>query len=248
MSSLKRWRSSSPPTEWPRPMLSSNDLNRRGFAWADRRLAPAGWPGPESGPTSPIRDVLQPDTPEWLRSLARSADLRAVASHALGRPAFAVRGNLFVKGPDANWAVPWHQDRTVCVRRPAEVEGFSGWSKKAGLHHANAPRSVLKEMVALRLYLDDSPAEGGPLEVVPGTHETLLAEQDVQGATAGAMVLAARAGAVLIMRPLLLHRSRSQASARQRRVLHIEYAAESLPGDLEWYYATTPHPDPGRST
>jgi len=95
----------------------------------------------------------------------------------------------------------------VCVRRPADIEGFSGWTKKAGLHHANAPQSVLQEMVALRLYLDDSSAEGGPLEVVPGTHETLLTEQDVQGATAAAMVLAARAGSILLMRPLLLHRS-----------------------------------------
>jgi ectoine hydroxylase-related dioxygenase (phytanoyl-CoA dioxygenase family) len=221
-------------------MATFDDLNTRGFAWAELKLPPSGWPGPESGPSSPIRDVLQPDTPAWLRSLALSPQLLAVASNALGRPAFAVRGNLFVKGPDSNWAVPWHQDRVVCVRRPADIEGFSGWTKKAGLHHANAPQSVLQEMVALRLYLDDSPAEGGPLEVVPGTHETLLTEQDVQGATVGAMVLAARAGSILLMRPLLLHRSRSQASARPRRVLHLEYAAESLPGGLEWYYATTP--------
>jgi ectoine hydroxylase-related dioxygenase (phytanoyl-CoA dioxygenase family) len=221
-------------------MVNVYELNARGFAWADLRLLPSSWPGPGSGPSSPIRDVLHPETTEWLRALARSADLLAVASLALGRPAFAVRGNLFVKGPDSNWSVPWHQDRVVCVRRPAEVAGFSGWTRKAGLHHASAPLSVLRDMVAVRLYLDDSPAEGGPLEVVPGTHERLLAEEDLQRLSARAMVLAARAGSILLLRPLLVHRSRSQTAAHPRRVLHVEYAAESLPGELEWYYAAAP--------
>ena len=128
----------------------------------------------------------------------------------------------------------------MCVRRPAEVAGFSGWTRKAGLHHASAPLSVLRDMVAVRLYLDDSPAEGGPLEVVPGTHQRLLAEEDLQRLSSRAMVLAARAGSILLLRPLLVHRSRSQTAAHPRRVLHVEYAAESLPGELEWYYAAAP--------
>jgi len=39
------------------------------------------------------------------------------------------------------------------------------------------------------------------------------------------------------MRPLLLHASSPAVSLSRRRVLHIEYAAEELPGGLEWRWA-----------
>ena len=45
--------------------------------------------------------------------------------------------------------------------------------------------------------------------------------------------LAAR-GAVLAFRPLLLHASSPARVARQRRVLHIEYAAPVLDVRLAW--------------
>jgi hypothetical protein len=37
------------------------------------------------------------------------------------------------------------------------------------------------------------------------------------------------------MRPLLLHASASARVPGHRRVIHLEYAAESLPDGLEWY-------------
>ncbi len=37
------------------------------------------------------------------------------------------------------------------------------------------------------------------------------------------------------MRPLLLHASASGTNPGHRRVIHLEYAAVSLPGGLEWY-------------
>jgi hypothetical protein len=36
------------------------------------------------------------------------------------------------------------------------------------------------------------------------------------------------------MRPLLLHASSPAADPRHRRVIHLEFAAEPLPGGLEW--------------
>ncbi len=39
------------------------------------------------------------------------------------------------------------------------------------------------------------------------------------------------------MRPLLLHASSRSTSTRRRRVLHIEYAAFTLPRELDWYQA-----------
>jgi len=37
------------------------------------------------------------------------------------------------------------------------------------------------------------------------------------------------------MRPLLLHASSASQSPRHRRVIHLEYAAEPLPGGLQWH-------------
>lgn len=46
---------------------------------------------------------------------------------------------------------------------------------------------------------------------------------------------AVRRGGVVLMRPLLLHASRTASAPGRRRVVHIEYAAGQLPGGLEWF-------------
>ena len=43
------------------------------------------------------------------------------------------------------------------------------------------------------------------------------------------------AGGAVMMRPLILHASAAATGDGHRRVIHIEYAAEELPGGLEWY-------------
>ena len=135
----------------------------------------AAWP--TDGPDEPVRDVLS--VPGWARDLATCTALRQMASAALSAEAHPVRSNLFVKSADSNWYVPWHQDRVVCVQKHEDVAGFSGWSVKAGLPHANAPRHVLRKMVAIRLHLDACSAESGPLEVVPGSHDEVLSPEEI---------------------------------------------------------------------
>ena len=39
----------------------------------------------------------------------------------------------------------------------------------------------------------------------------------------------------MLMRPLLLHASSSSSKPEPRRVIHLEYAADDLPGGLEWH-------------
>ena len=39
------------------------------------------------------------------------------------------------------------------------------------------------------------------------------------------------------MRPLLLHASNAAKSPGHRRVVHLEFAAATLPGGAEWYDA-----------
>jgi len=45
----------------------------------------------------------------------------------------------------------------------------------------------------------------------------------------------ARKGDELLMRPLVLHASSTARVASRRRVLHLKFAADDLPGNLEWF-------------
>jgi hypothetical protein len=63
----------------------------------------------------------------------------------LGVDGAPVRLVAFNKSADANWGVPWHQDRVVAVRQRIECAGYSNWSPKDGFWHCephlrNSPR------------------------------------------------------------------------------------------------------------
>ena len=171
--------------------------------------------------------------------LARSESVLRLVRPILGPAAFPVRTILFDKTPDANWKVAWHQDLAIAVAARRDVDGFGPWSIKAGVPHAHAPVALLERMVSARIHLDDCGAENGPLRVLPGTHRLgKLSAVDIARLSAEreSVSCLAPAGSVLLLRPLLLHASSaaSQPSAH-RRVLHLKFAAEELPGGLKWF-------------
>lgn len=173
-----------------------------------------------------------------LRELACTPRLHTIAREVLGDNAFAVRVLLFDKTPGSNWAVGWHQDLAIAVRERVEAPGFFGWSVKAGVPHVHPPGEILERMITLRLHLDDCGEDNGPLRVIPGSHRNgrLTDEQiTAAGAPDRSTTCTLAAGGVLVMRPLILHASSPATSPRHRRVLHIEFAANSLPHGLEWY-------------
>jgi Phytanoyl-CoA dioxygenase (PhyH) len=172
--------------------------------------------------------------------VARSAEILSVVERILGTRAFPVRGLFFDKTLETNWNLPWHQDLTIALLSRRDEPGFGPWTRKAGIPHAHAPEELLARMVTIRLHLDDSGPGDGPLRVLPGSHrEGRLSARAVAewAGRAGAIAVDCNvnAGAVVLMRPLLLHSSASRVSAGHRRVIHLEYAAEDLPGGLEWY-------------
>ena len=173
-----------------------------------------------------------------IAELAELPALRGLASEVLGREAFAVRTLFFDKNPAANWKAAWHQDLTVAVRERREVAGFGPWSVKADIPHVQPPIAVLERMLTLRLHLDDCDAQNGALRVLPGSHRAgRLPPEAIQAwrERAGEVTCAVPRRGALLMRPLLLHASAPAARPRHRRVVHIEFAAEDLPGGLEWY-------------
>jgi ectoine hydroxylase-related dioxygenase (phytanoyl-CoA dioxygenase family) len=189
-----------------------------------------------AGTRGGVRHLLR-DVPA-VRALARSAPVRAVAEAALGPGAFAVRGILFDKTPDANWKVVWHQDLTIAVRERRPVPEFGPWSEKEGVPHVQPPAALLARMVAVRVHLDDCTETNGPVRVIPGSHrEGRLTPDDIDRwrATGPEVVCTVPRGGILAFHSLLLHASSPAQVPAHRRVVHLEFAADPLPGGLEWY-------------
>ena len=169
--------------------------------------------------------------------LAASKAIKSLIDRFLDKKSFAVRGILFNKTPEANWKVVWHQDRTIAVRKRKSVVGFGPWSIKGGVQHVQPPASIMSKMIAIRLHLDESRESNGPLRVIPGSHRDgylSSAAIDSWKAAPSVSCTVARGGAIL-MRPLLLHASSSSSRPEPRRVIHLEFAADDLPGGLEWH-------------
>jgi Phytanoyl-CoA dioxygenase (PhyH) len=162
-----------------------------------------------------------------IAKLARGPYLAGLAEEILGGGAIPFRATLFDKSPRSNWLVAWHQDKALPLRKRQEAVGWGPWSVKEGVIYAHAPASVLGQVLALRLHLDGSTLENGPLRVLPGTHAMEALDDDaIHQLAAGSTVVdcVVPRGGVLAMRPLIVHSSSKSRDEHPRRVLHIEYA------------------------
>ena len=172
-----------------------------------------------------------------VRSVAEDRRLLALAERFIGPGAIPFRATLFDKSQAANWLVVWHQDTALPLARRVERAEWGPWSTKGGILYGHAPGWALERVVALRVHLDDSTAANGPLRVMPHTHRDGVldgAAIDAKVRAGTAVDCLAPAGGVIVMRPLALHASSKSRDARQRRVLHIEYAdAVQLAPDVE---------------
>ena len=165
--------------------------------------------------------------------LARDPRLLDIASRWLDATAIPFKATLFEKNPDANWLVSWHQDTALPMWERHDVADWGPWSKKCGVTYAHAPARVLEGVIALRVHLDDSTADNGPLRVLPGSHvhgvldDTQIHELSQRVAPTQCAV---PAGGIIAMRPLLVHASSKAKAETPRRVLHLEYAASLVLG------------------
>lgn len=160
-------------------------------------------------------------------AFASDSRLIALASEWLLRPALPFRATLFEKSSRTNWLIPWHQDTALPLESVFDEPGWGPWSEKGGVHYSHAPAWALARVIALRVHLDASTEENGPLRVIPGSH--------VFGVLSDAGVLdfvnrhepvacVAPCGGVIAMRPLLIHSSSKARNEEPRRVLHVEFA------------------------
>ena len=163
--------------------------------------------------------------------IARHSLLIEMARGVLGADAFPYRATLFEKSADANWLVVWHQDTALPLRARLDVQGWGPWSVKERVLYAHAPASVLSQVLALRVHLDNSTADNGPLRALPRTHTVgVLSDESLHELSTriSPVDCTVPKGGVVAMRPLIVHASSKSRIEAPRRVLHVEYAASEL--------------------
>jgi len=174
---------------------------------------------------------------EIIRRLACSESVRGLAEAMLGERCFAVRGIFFDKPAKANWKVPFHQDVTIEVQSRKDAPGFENWTVREGVQHVQPPTEILQRMVSVRVHLDDSRSDNGPLRIFRGSHRKgrltdAVIEKMVQAETP--IQCRVPVGGALMMMPLVVHGSSSALNPSHRRVIQLDYATEDLPCGLEW--------------
>ncbi|HEU0043237.1 phytanoyl-CoA dioxygenase family protein [Sphingomonas sp.] len=215
------------------------DLKQHGAAQHDRAalcildaLAAAlagtnqGRPGVRLHGNSALRPLLAFDSP-----------VGRIAAATLGEDAKPVRAVLFDKTPGTNWALGWHQDRTIAVRARHDLPGWGPWSLKAGIQHVEPPFALIEHMVTLRIHLDAVPADNAPLLIAPRSHQLgRLTEREIESVVArcGTAACLAGRGDVWAYATPIVHASAASSGHARRRVLQVDYASQPLPEPLDW--------------
>ena len=163
-----------------------------------------------------------------IERLANDPRLLRIGEKNTGNVLTPFKGTLFEKTGKANWLVSFHQDTSLPLESEVIQEGWGPTSNKAGLIYAHAPTWALKKILAIRIHLDASTIENGPLRVIPNSHhERIQIDHDFlrQVETGGEVQLLVDKGGIIAMSPLLIHASSKAVNNEPRRVLHIEYTS-----------------------
>ena len=169
--------------------------------------------------------------------LGAAGPIGEIAASVLGEQSRPVRAILFDKTAERNWALGWHQDRTIVVEERIDTEGYGPWTVKSGLIQVEPPFELLERMVTLRVHLDAVDERNAPLRIVPGSHRLgRLREAEIGRVvtTLGERLCLAERGDVWLYATSIVHASLAADPPRRRRVLPIDVSADATPGPLAW--------------
>lgn len=155
----------------------------------------------------------------------------------LSKTARPVRAIVFDKSAATNWALGWHQDRTIAVRKQIDTAEFGPWSRKGGIVHVEPPFDMIEQMITIRIHFDKVCEENAPLLVAIGSHRlgkipVDQIEEAVAASTVG--ICTAERGDIWVYATPIVHASARSGTETHRRVLQIDYADFDLPNGLAW--------------
>ncbi len=180
-----------------------------------------------------IRQFLK-EIPEAL-DLIFNKKFRSVISDIFGNNFFVVKSIYFDKPEDSNWFVSYHQDLTISVDKKSELDGYGPWTTKQDQFAVQPPLQILQDNFAIRIHLDDTNEENGALRVIPGSHlKGIYRPETIDWTIETETVCNVKRGAIMLMKPLLLHASGRTTNNKKRRVIHMEFSRSVLPSELRW--------------
>lgn len=146
-----------------------------------------------------------------------------------GAPDYRCVGSTYYdKPPGSYWELSFHQDLRVKLRGQIDDCEFRFWDKRGAYYEVQPPLEVLKNMIILRIHLDDMNITNGGLKIIPKSHKKGIVES-LNSESENGIDVELKEGDVFLMSPLLLHSSTSNLSDQRRRVIHLEYSNIDLP-------------------
>ncbi|MDR6193477.1 phytanoyl-CoA dioxygenase family protein [Siphonobacter sp. SORGH_AS_0500] len=174
------------------------------------------------------------EAPETLATVFNEK-LKTLVTQTFGKDFFIVKSIYFDKPEQSNWFVAYHQDLTISVDRKVEEKGFGPWTVKQNQFAVQPPLTILENNFTIRIHLDDTHEQNGALKVIPGSHLKGIYRPDtIDWTQETEAVCSVSAGAVMFMKPLLLHASSRTTNQQRRRVIHIECSNTPLPESMQW--------------
>lgn len=82
-----------------------------------------------------------------------------------------IKAIFFNKNINYNWAVGWHQDKTIAVKEKISIYGFKNWTVKKGVPHVQPPLNILDKITTIRIALNDTNSNNGALKFIPQSHK-----------------------------------------------------------------------------
>lgn len=180
-----------------------------------------------------IRQLLK-EIPETIPLIFNSR-FREILQTLAGDDYFPVKSIYFDKPEASNWYVACHQDLTISVDQKTELPGYSSWTKKHNQFAVQPPTEFLENIVTLRIHLDNTDEQNGALNVIAGSHaKGVYRPETIDWQEEKGIFCPVKKGGIMLMKPLLLHRSFRTSNNRRRRVIHIEFSNKELPAKLNW--------------
>jgi ectoine hydroxylase-related dioxygenase (phytanoyl-CoA dioxygenase family) len=170
-----------------------------------------------------------------IASFIFTSRLRTIIDQLFGPDYFLVKSIYFDKPEQSNWFVAYHQDLTISVDQKKQVAGFEQWTVKNDQFAVQPPVPLLENIFTIRIHLDDTDENNGALKIVPGSHRKgIYRPETIDWNTEKEVICKVPCGGIMIMQPLLLHASNRTVNNNKRRVIHLEFSNQPLPGGLQW--------------